>query len=259
VDDEDMATLTASLRARGQQVPVEVVDISASSPPDRPQWGLLTGWRRLMALRALHAAGEGDGTILAIARKPEDGPSIYVAMIEENEIRANLSFYERARIVVQAVGQGVFRTDRVGLAHLFAAAPATRRSKIGSFIRVVRALDGSLRFPAALSEKAGLALAAALDVDATLAPRLVAALDAAPPQTPQAEAALIARALRPAPPQSRAPGLDAPLSEPVLTDALGPVTVTQDGPDRLILSGPALTTGPFRDRLLRWLAQQNRL
>lgn len=268
VDDDEMAALTASLRLRGQQVPIEVADISQTAGLGQPVWGLITGWRRLMALRALAAAGEGPDTVLAILRRPEDGPAAYVAMVEENEIRAGLSFYERARIVVQAVEQGVYRADRVALAHLFAAAPAARRSKIGSFIRIVRALDGSLRFPTALSEKAGLTLSAAIEGDSTLVPRLVAAFAATPPATPAAELTLITQALRPvaALPVSQGDsavepdaGLSGPVAKSISESDPGAVTVTQDGPDRLILTAPGLSSGPFRDRLMRWLAQQNRL
>jgi ParB family chromosome partitioning protein len=47
---EDAAALLESLRQRGQQVPIEVRDMG----PDHsgPRYGLISGWRRLMALRS---------------------------------------------------------------------------------------------------------------------------------------------------------------------------------------------------------------
>ena len=46
-EDEAMATLKASIAARGQQTPIEVVDLGQG------RYGLVSGWRRLAALHAL--------------------------------------------------------------------------------------------------------------------------------------------------------------------------------------------------------------
>ena len=104
VDDEDMAALKDSLRARGQQAPIEVVDLG-----DR-RYGLISGWRRLTALRALQAETSDAtfGVVQAFIRRPDTAADAYCAMVEENEIRVDLSFYERARIAVKAVEQGVY-------------------------------------------------------------------------------------------------------------------------------------------------------
>ena len=104
VDAEDMAVLTDSLRARGQQTPIEVIDLGQG------RYGLISGWRRLMALRALQEeTGEARfGLVQALIRAPKDASEAYCAMVEENEIRADLSFYERANMAVQAVEQGVY-------------------------------------------------------------------------------------------------------------------------------------------------------
>jgi chromosome partitioning protein len=161
-EDEEMQALLASLRARGQQAAIEVADLGQG------RWGLISGWRRLTALRRLEAEGAGPGTVLAIARRPTEAAEAYLAMVEENEIRVGLSYYERARIVLRAVEKRVYASDKAGLQALFAAASRAKRSKIGSFLRIVRALDAHLRFPAALGERAGLALAAALDRDPDL-------------------------------------------------------------------------------------------
>jgi len=70
------------------------------------------------------------------------------------------------------VDQGIFKRDRVALAKLFHAASSPKRSKIGSFVRIVRALDPHLRFPTALNERVGLALAQALEADSMLGQRI---------------------------------------------------------------------------------------
>ena len=98
-DAGDQAVLEASLRARGQQTPIEVVEIAEG------RYGLISGWRRLHALRRLHAeTGEARFAVVQALIKPVETVSDgYVAMVEENEIRADLSYYERARLACEAI------------------------------------------------------------------------------------------------------------------------------------------------------------
>lgn len=191
LDGEEMAALVESLRQRGQQSPVEVVDLGEG------RYGLISGWRRLAALRQLHAeTGEAKfGSVLALLRRPDRSADAYLAMVEENEIRAGLSFYERARIVAKAVEAGAYEDDRAALRGLFGTVPRARRSKIGSFLTVVRGLDGVLRFPGAISEKLGLQLAQALEADPGLGPRIRADLEARPAGDAAAETGRLVRAL----------------------------------------------------------------
>ncbi len=177
-DEEELSVLMESLAARGQQTPVEVVDRGVATAP---RYGLISGWRRLSALRRLEAEGRGPGEVLAVIRSPRSAPEAYLAMVEENEIRVGLSYYERARIVVQAVEQGVFDDRESALRGLFGAVSRAKRSKIGSFATIVAALDGALTFPTALAERAGLDLARRLAADPDLGPRLRAELAATPP------------------------------------------------------------------------------
>ena len=80
-DADEMAALVASLRARGQQVPIEVVAREAKGT-GRNGYGLISGLRRVMALREIGAA-----EVLALVRRPETSSEAYLAMVEENEIR----------------------------------------------------------------------------------------------------------------------------------------------------------------------------
>lgn len=189
-DPEEMAALVESLRARGQQTPIEVAQIG----PER--YGLISGWRRLSALRQLEAEGTETVSVLALLRKPDQASDAYVAMVEENEIRVGLSFYERARIAAKAVEAGVYPDYRAALRALFAAASRAKRSKIGSFLTVVRALDGALRFPESIGERLGLQLAQALEADAELGARLQADLVKVPAPDAATEQARIAKAMQ---------------------------------------------------------------
>lgn len=194
--EEAMAELRASLLARGQQAPIEVVELppGPEDDPAAPRWGLLSGWRRLMALRALHAeTGEARfATVLAFVRRPASAAEAYVAMVEENEIREGLSFWERARVVRRAVAAGAFADDAEALRALFAAASYARRSKIKSLMPVVEALEGALLFPEAIGERLGLRLARALAEDPGFAGWVRGVLAATRPATAQAEVDLLA-------------------------------------------------------------------
>ena len=206
-DEEEMAALVASLEARGQQVPIEVADLGEG------RYGLISGWRRIEALRRM-----GRDTVLALLRAPRDAEDAYLAMVEENEIRVGLSHYERARIAVKAVGQGVYPDLSAALRGLYRSASRAKRSKIGSFAVIVSALDGHLRHPAAIGERLGLRLAQALEAEGALARKIADRLETAAPAEAEAEQAVLSAALaRPAGPKAKAtapkrvriaPGLD---------------------------------------------------
>ena len=193
IDETEMEALVESLRVRGQQVPIEVIDLGDG------RYGLISGWRRLTALRRLAETGAGQGTVIAFLRRPDGDADAYLAMVEENEIRADLGFWERGRIVARAVEHGVFADVRSALGGLFGSVPRARRSKIGSFVALARMLDGQLAFPQALSERLGLALAQRLKAAEEAGPdALRAALDAlaaacAGAGTAEAETAAISR------------------------------------------------------------------
>lgn len=184
---DEMEALMESLRAHGQRTPIEVTELA----PGR--YGLISGWRRITALSRLHdhSPEAGFGSVLALLRHPATAQDAYVAMVEENEIRLALSYYERARIVAQAVRQGVFPDDRAALQSLFATASRAKRSKIGSFLTIHRVLGEVLRFPAALPERLGLALVHRLDQPGA-ADRIAQALRQDPAPTAEAELARLA-------------------------------------------------------------------
>ena len=249
VDAEEMAVLKESIRQRGQQTAIEVVVLEDG------RFGLISGWRRLGALRDLLSETKLPAfeTVLAIVRTPSDAAEAYIAMVEENEIRVGLSFYERARIVARAVDKGVFRSDRVALAQLFAAVSRSKRSKINQFLTIVRQLDRCLKFPTDLTERTGLSLVQGLEADESLAQRLIQALAAEPDRGAEREAQIIARTLAQTDPVGPLIIGERPRKQPepeVLCEGLV-LRVEKDGTFRL--AGPALDDQLFVSRLMQAL------
>lgn len=253
---EDMDALRASLVARGQQTPIEVLAL-----PDGG-YGLISGWRRLQALRELEQEDpERFGTVLALLRRPDTAAEAYCAMVEENEIRAGLSFYERARIVHRAVTDGAFTDTKQALNTLFGSVSYTKRSKIKSFLRVVEELDGVLRHPTRLAEHLGLKLARGLNHDATLPDRLATALDRVDPENAEAELAAIKENLshakglsKPPPDFNRAEVGSKPVAQTKYVPIVDGLTLKLDDGSASILGervSPALVR-----RLENWLRSQ---
>ncbi len=259
---DEMQALMQSLRNHGQRTPIEVTEIAPG------HFGLISGWRRITALTRLYTQ-TGDAqydTVLALLRRPDTASDAYIAMVEENEVRLGLSYYERARIVALAVEHGVFGSDKAALQALFATASRAKRSKIGSFLDIYRLLGAALSFPMALPERLGLTLSHLLADDPVAVADIVSALQAQPAKTAEDELAHLSQLVENV-------ALRASV-EPVLLDAAPPKT--RDTPPSavpdaqeirpgvflkveggwtkpiLILSGPNVGPG-FREQLEAWL------
>ena len=253
LDEEELAPLIASLREHGQRMPVEVAEMpGAEGREAEGRFGLISGWRRLQALRRLRDE-TGDprfAQVLALVRRPADAAEAYVAMIEENEIRQGLSYYERARIAARSVDLGVFGSEKQALQRLFAAASRARRSKIGSFLTLYRHLDEGLRFATAIPERLGLALAKALETRPEAAADLREDLRRHPAASPAEEAARLARFAAGRTEETGDPAPDpqpAEISPGIYLQVSGGFTRPV-----LTLSGPGVDP-VFRARLEQWL------
>lgn len=256
-DDPDMQALLDSLRQYGQRTPIEVVETA----PGR--YGLISGWRRLTALRRLldETGAARFAEVLALLRRPDSAGDAYVAMVEENEIRLGLSYYERARIAARAVETGVFETEKSALRRLFGSASRARRSKIGSFLTIHHQLGALLRFPEAVPERLGLALARALESDPGCAGRIAARLQRHPPGHAEAELALLRTELMadggPEPDPLDPPLDDAPDvvsgagASPAATPTLAPAPAPAPAPDP-VPARPRPDPSPSRAPRAQW-------
>ncbi|WP_312527767.1 ParB N-terminal domain-containing protein [Paracoccus sp. (in: a-proteobacteria)] len=162
LDPEEMSELRTSIQTHGLRLPIEVFELAV--PRAGVIYGLISGYRRLAAFRALLAetGSELYARIPAIVRKPDGAANAFVAMVEENEIRSGLSQYERGRVAVVATENGAFTSVDAAIDALFASGSKAKRSKLRSFAWVHEELGDLLNYPQALSERQGLRLAGAL-------------------------------------------------------------------------------------------------
>ncbi|CUH20190.1 plasmid partitioning protein RepB [Jannaschia seosinensis] len=239
-DAEDMQALKDSLQARGQQVPIEVVDRGEG------RFGLISGLRRVMALKSL-----GATQVLAVLRRPETAAEAYLSMVEENELRSGISFYERARIACEAVRLGIHPDLPAAIQSLFPSASPAKRSKIGTFATVHNAVGDKLRFPAAIPERLGLALGAALAQGGDVAVEFATRLVEADPQDAETERTVIETIIS----ETRSEktlakaGRGRPATKPQL---LRPGLVMERRAGKVVLSGEELTDDLLA-RLEHWL------
>ncbi|MCX7561772.1 ParB/RepB/Spo0J family partition protein [Sulfitobacter sp. F26204] len=162
IDPEALQELEFSIAEHGLRLPIELYELSGSVPGKR--FGLLSGYRRLIAQQNLYKRDNDKAFALikAIVRDPAEMGGALVAMVEENEIRQDLSHFERGRIAAIAAQQGAFASTEAAVAEMFAAASKAKRSKIRSFALIFEELGDVLHFAEGLREKDGLRLAQAL-------------------------------------------------------------------------------------------------
>jgi len=157
VDAAEIEELKTSIQMHGLRLPIEVM------PLQDGRYGLVSGWRRMTVLLQLHAEDPAQwATVKAIIRQPYEAADLYTAMVEENELRSQITPYERGRIAVMAARQGAFSDTDAAIDTIFAAASKAKRSKIRSFALIHEDLGEALQFPTDLSERNGLRLAYAL-------------------------------------------------------------------------------------------------
>jgi ParB family chromosome partitioning protein len=192
LDPEALATLTRSITAEGQRQPIEVFPLANCPPCD---WGLISGYRRLSVFRTLAALrGNGDfTTIAAFIRTPASIPAAIAAMVSENEIRADISPWERARLITVAISQAYFDTPDAAIATLHPHATAVQKSRLRAVVSVVDALDEVLMSPQVYSLRQLLRLASALR--AGFAEVILTALYTTPDKSPEAQWAVLQNVL----------------------------------------------------------------
>ncbi len=197
LNQSELDELQTSIALNGLRMPIEV--FALPDDPDNPRthrFGLISGYRRLLAYSNLHDLTRKDtyARIKAIVRETQSTQQSLAAMIEENEIRADVSHYERGRVAAVAAQSGFFPTLEAAVNDLYPVASKAKRSKIRSFALIFEELGDLLEFPELLTEKQGLKIASALR-DGFETP-LRDALGQAVPEVPGDEWAVLEAVLR---------------------------------------------------------------
>ena len=144
LDPQALAQLQHSIVTEGLRSPIEVWRLS--TPRDGYHYGLISGLRRLTACRAL-----GHETIPAFLRSPQSLAQALTAMVTENEIRAPVSPYEKATLILNAVTEGHFDTPDAAIATLFPSTSRSSRQRLRAHATVVEALAPLLTAPETLT------------------------------------------------------------------------------------------------------------
>lgn len=162
LDTSELEELKVSIQANSLRLPVELYELRDAKGVAK--YGVVSGYRRVMAIKALkEQTNEARfSTVKALIKPIGTVPDAFVAMVEENEVRSQLSHFERGRISVISVQNGAFASVEEAVAKLFASASKAKRSKVRSFAQVFEDLGDLLKYADQLTEKQGLRLASVL-------------------------------------------------------------------------------------------------
>jgi ParB family transcriptional regulator, chromosome partitioning protein len=171
LDSAALDDLIRSIAAIGLRQPIEVFGLEPTVARPQP-YGLISGYRRLMACRSL-----GRATIPALCCNPADIPAALAAMVTENELRSPVSPWEKGCLIQRLLADGFGGDAAAVIDTLYPAASRQQRARLRGFQQVVARLqDTPLRTPEALGTAAMDRLATALRMGGAGA--IIATLDA---------------------------------------------------------------------------------
>ena len=204
LDAADMTELRLSIATSGLRMPVEVYELA--EPRGGRRYGLISGFRRLAAFRALaDTARDQDRyrAIPAFLRRPADAAQVYVQMVEENAIRVGIAPWDQAMVAVRAARAEAWPGVDSAIDALYGNLSRQKRNRLRAIAHLADDLDGHLADPAALSERQLIRLAPLIPrgygdlIRATLA-----AVDESDPEAEwRALLPIILEAERPEPPE----------------------------------------------------------
>lgn len=178
LDPDDLQELCDSIAAIGLSNPIRV-ERSADG------FELVQGLRRLSAFRRLDAVHPESGydAIPAVVMDPgETLDMLYRRMVDENLIRADVSFAEMARLAeaYAADPETAAADPDAAVDILYGSAGKQKRSYIRGFARLLALVGDSLRHAPSIPRALGLAVRKELEADPAAIARLRSALAAHP-------------------------------------------------------------------------------
>ncbi|GLS86135.1 chromosome partitioning protein ParB [Cypionkella aquatica] len=166
LDTEALEDLAASIHRDGLRQPIEVWALS--QPTETHRYGLISGLRRLTATRLLHTRNPATHTtIAAFIRTPASIPDAMAQMIAENEIRENLTPWERGLTLARAVEQDLFPTIDAAILALHPTATKQKRTRLRTLALVAEEFEDCIATPELLSQNQIERLAACLRANLT--------------------------------------------------------------------------------------------
>ena len=161
LDDAALEDLATSIARDGLRQPIEVWALS--QPTETHRYGLISGLRRLTATRLLHSRNPATNTTIpAFLRTPASIPDAMAQMIAENEIRENLTPWERGLTLATCVAQDLFPTIDAAIAALHPTATKQKRTRLRTLALVAEELEDCITTPELLSQSQIERLAACL-------------------------------------------------------------------------------------------------
>ncbi len=184
IDPEALTELQLSVARSGLRMPVEVFKLR--EPRGGITHGLISGFRRVAVFRKLHELSKQEKylSIPAFVREPASVAEAVVAMVEENEIRSDLSPYERGMVAVAAKEQGLYGTIEEAVDALYSTATRQKRGRLRMLARLAEEIEGAMTEPEALSQARALRLARAFQ--AGLGDLIIATLEETTPRDHEA-------------------------------------------------------------------------
>lgn len=229
---DEMEELKASIRERGQKEPIEIYR------DGQGRFQLKKGWRRLTALRQLHAetgSAEFANVIARIESGVHDRVLRYVDMVEENVVREDLSFAEMAQVAITAARDPEIEENDPSelVVRLYGALHKVKRSYIRNFVFLLVALGDDLKWPKSVPRNLGVEVARAIKSEAQ-AKALRAQL--ATCTTPEAQNATLLQFTTPAKDKSTADQPESPPKQKFEFYVGGTKVTARDGELRIVSS-----------------------
>jgi ParB family transcriptional regulator, chromosome partitioning protein len=161
LDPEALEELINSLVTEGLRQPIEVWEFP--EPMEGLRYGLISGLRRLTATRELARRRQTAApTIAAFIRMPASIPAAMAAMVSENEMRTQITPWEKGLLLADSVYKGMFTNLDNAYDALYPNLSRQKRARLRNLAQVVEAFDGHFTTPDRLTATQMERLAAAL-------------------------------------------------------------------------------------------------
>jgi ParB family chromosome partitioning protein len=161
-DAAALEELKLSIATHGLRMPVEVFELA--EPEGELRFGLISGFRRLAAFRALRDEWglKQCAEIPAFVREPQSVTEAMIAMVEENAIRAEVSPWEQALVAVTAWRRRLFDTVDAAVNTLYQSLNSNKRQRLRAIAHLAEEMEGALTAPETIPQQRLLRLAAAV-------------------------------------------------------------------------------------------------